>query len=94
MFDFIGLKRLQIDGQCLKIMKSVISWPNLSFYLTFIFPQKIIFDDFETFRRENSNVWKWTEKESPLKKNLIIKVSKHSKLIKGLSLIVLWGWEL
>ena len=56
MFDFIGLKGLQIDGQCLKIMKSVISWPNLSFYLTFIFPQKIIFDDFETFRRENSNV--------------------------------------
>ena len=69
MSDFIGLKRLQIDAQYLKILGKVFFAGHVYLLILFLFwRKKIIVDNFEIFRRENSNVWKWTEKESPLKK--------------------------
>ena len=57
MFDFIGLKRLQIDGQCLKIMGKVLFTGHIYLLILFLFwRKKIIVDNFEIFRRENSNV--------------------------------------
>ena len=57
MFDIIGLKRLQIDGQCLKIMGKVLFTGHIYLLILFLFwRKKIIVDNFEIFRRENSNV--------------------------------------
>ena len=57
MFDFIGLKRLQIDAQYLKILGKVFFAGHVYLLLLFLFwRKKIIVDNFEIFRRENSNV--------------------------------------